>query len=37
MVSGLGSLEQMELDETRHTLQIRVTAQPNLLETDSWR
>jgi hypothetical protein len=25
MVFGLGSLEQMELDEARHTLQIRVT------------
>src|SRR4249920_384807 len=33
MVFGLGSLEQMELDETRHALQIRVTAQPNLLES----
>ena len=29
MVFGLGSLEQMELDETRHALQIRVTAQPD--------
>ena len=33
MVFGLGSLEQMELDETRHVLQLRVTAQPNLLES----
>ena len=32
MVFGLGSLEQMELDETRHALQIRVTAQPDFLE-----
>ena len=33
MVFGLGSLEQMELDEIRHALQIRVTAQPDFLES----